>query len=250
MAYEGIKNFVVRRLGYPVVKVYITSEQIEDAIWEAISYYTEYNMCKTNWKYINGTSGVNEYDLPPDIIPSFIKEVVFKPGDPLLSLTGVTQDVYLMYYINNSGSTSFVTDYWLTLASYEEYTRVLGNQPHWEIINNNKLKLDPTPSINFVIGIKYKELPDENFIENNRWIRQYTLAVCKTIEGEIRSKFSSFQAGSGEVSLNGESLKAEGKQEMQELLEFNFSRQEPLGMVVGWLLLKLTLVYTNVNFPL
>ena len=41
MAYESIKNFVLRRLGYPVVKVYITSEQIEDAIWEAISYYFE-----------------------------------------------------------------------------------------------------------------------------------------------------------------------------------------------------------------
>lgn len=234
MAYEGIKNFVMRRLGYPTVKVYMTPEQIEDSIWEAISWYFEYRSLKTNWHYIPGTNGKNEYDLPSKIIPKFIREVVFKPSDPLLSLTGVMQDTYILYYLQNAGGASnFIVDYWMTLASYEEYVRVLGNQPHWEILNGDKLKLDPTPSTDFTIGIKYDEIPEESVIENIRWIRLYTTAVCKMVEGEIRSKFSSFQAGATEISLNGDTLKAEGKEEMAKLETENFEKQDPLGMILG-----------------
>jgi hypothetical protein len=76
-------------------------------------------------------------------------------------------------------------------------------------------------------------LPDEATIENIRWIRLYTLALAKGVEGEIRSKFSSFQAGSGEISLNGDALKAESKEEQNMLNEELMSKQIPLGMVVG-----------------
>lgn len=234
MAYEGIKNFVMRRLGYPRVKVYLTEEQIEDNVWEAISWYFEYRSLKTKYHYMNGLSGSNEHEIPPNIVPQYIREVIFKPSDPLLSLTGVMQDTYILYYLQNAGGASnFIVDYWMTLASYEEYVRVLGNQPHWEIIDGDKLKLDPTPSTDYTVGIKYDEIPDENVIENIRWIRLYTLALSKIVEGEIRSKFSSFQAGSGEISLNGDTLKSEGKEEMATLNQENYEKGDPLGMVMG-----------------
>lgn len=234
MAYEGIKNYVMRQLGFPRVKVYLTPEQIEDAIWEAISYYFEYMSLKVKEHYINGTSGIGVYEIPPTIVPKFIREVIFRPGDPLHTMTGVAEDVYMLYYMQQASSSgSFLVDYWMTVANYEEYIRILGNQPHWEILDGNKLKLDPVPSMGFKIGIKYDEIPSENVIENVRWIKQYTLAQSKVIEGQIRSKFSSFQAGSGEVTLNGDALKAEGKEEITSLLEWLDKRQDPLGMVVG-----------------
>jgi hypothetical protein len=234
MAYEGIKNFVMRRLGYPVVKVYTTSEQIEDNIWEAINRYFEYRSLNTKWDYLSGTAGVNKYDIPPHIVPKFIRRVVFKPSDPLLSLTGVMQDTYILYYLQNAGGASnFIVDYWMTLASYEEYVRVLGNQPHYQIIEGNKLLLDPTPSVGFNIGIEHDTIPDESVIENIRWIRLYTLALTKQVEGEIRSKFSSFQAGSGEVSLNGDTLKTEAQAEIEALKDENFQKQDPLEMIFG-----------------
>lgn len=234
MAYEGIKNFIMRRLGYPRVKVYLTSEQIEDCIWEAISHYFEYRALETTYTYVNGIAGNGMYQLPPNVVPQYIREVIFKPSDPLLSLTGVMQDTYILYYLQNAGGASnFVVDYWMTLASYEEYVRVLGNQPHWELIDRDKLKLDPIPSTGFTIGIKHDVMPDESVIENNRWIRLFSLAASKEIEGEIRSKFSTFTAGSGDISLNGDSLKQEAQSEKQALLDENFSKQDPLGMVMG-----------------
>lgn len=234
MAYQSIKNFVMRKMGYPRVKVYLTEEQLDDSIWEAINRYFEYKDDNLKRAYINGSAGTSTYDIPATIVPKYIHNVIFKPTDPLFSLTGVVQDVYLLYYLQNAGGASnFIVDYWMTLASYEEYVRVLGNQPHWQILDETHLVLDPTPSVDFTIGIEYMALPDEATIENIRWIRLYTLALAKGVEGEIRSKFSSFQAGSGEISLNGDALKAESKEEQNMLNEELMSKQIPLGMVVG-----------------
>jgi hypothetical protein len=234
MAYQSIKNFIVGRLGYPRVKIYLTEEQLDDAIWEALSWYFEYKDEVIKRAYMNGLAGIGTYDIPSTIVPKLIHEVIYKPTDPLFSLTGVMQDVYLMYYLQNAGGPSnFVVDYWMTLANYEEYVRVLGNQPHWQIIDGNKIALDPTPSVGFTMGIIYSELPSEAVIENIRWIRLYSLACAKAVEGEIRSKFSSFQAGSGEISLNGDALKAEAETEKARLLDELQSKAIPLGMIVG-----------------
>lgn len=235
MAYEGIKNFIMARLGYPRVKVYMTPEQIDTAIWEAIDRYFEYTDVDRRWTYISGIPEQDEFDLPTDVVPKYIIQVVFKPSDPLLSLTGVMQDVYLLYYLQSAGGASnFIVDYWMTLASYEEYIRVLGNQPHWSVVENSKLKIDPKPSVPFTIGVEYSVLPAETIIENTRWIRLYSLAAAKEIEGEIRSKFSSFQAGSGEISLNGDALKSEAQNERMKLEEELFNKQSFAGiMTIG-----------------
>lgn len=51
------------------------------------------------------------------------------------------------------------------------------------------------------------------------WIRKYTLALSKELLGIIRSKYASMPLPNGEVSLDGESLKAEGREEKANLLE-------------------------------
>ena len=52
-----------------------------------------------------------------------------------------------------------------------------------------------------------------------QWIRRYTLALAKELLGIIRSKYASMPLPNGEVSLDGEGLKAEGREEKTNLLE-------------------------------
>ena len=52
-----------------------------------------------------------------------------------------------------------------------------------------------------------------------QWIRKMTLALAKELLGIIRSKYASMPLPNGEVSLDGEGLKAEGREEKQQLLE-------------------------------
>ena len=51
------------------------------------------------------------------------------------------------------------------------------------------------------------------------WIRKYTLALAKELLGIIRSKYASLPLPNGEVSMDGEALKAEGRVEKPNLLE-------------------------------
>ena len=51
------------------------------------------------------------------------------------------------------------------------------------------------------------------------WIRKMTLALSKELLGIIRSKYASMPLPNGEVSLDGESLKAEGREEKANALE-------------------------------
>ena len=51
------------------------------------------------------------------------------------------------------------------------------------------------------------------------WIRKYTLALSKELLGIIRSKYASLPLPNGEVSMDGEALKAEGREEKANLLE-------------------------------
>lgn len=51
------------------------------------------------------------------------------------------------------------------------------------------------------------------------WIRKYTLALAKELLGIIRSKYAALPLPNGEVSMDGEALKAEGREEKANLLE-------------------------------
>tara|TARA_Y100001938_G_scaffold127211_1_gene179873 strand:- start:703 stop:1902 length:1200 start_codon:yes stop_codon:yes gene_type:complete len=52
-----------------------------------------------------------------------------------------------------------------------------------------------------------------------QWIRRYTLALAKELLGIIRSKYASMPLPNGEVSLDGEGLKAEGREEQTQLTD-------------------------------
>ena len=62
-----------------------------------------------------------------------------------------------------------------------------------------------------------------NYYEINangrQWIRKYTLALSKELLGIVRSKYASMPLPNGEVTLDGEALKAEGREEKMQLLE-------------------------------
>ena len=52
-----------------------------------------------------------------------------------------------------------------------------------------------------------------------QWIRQYTLALAKELLGIIRSKYASMPLPNGEVTMDGEALKTEGREEQANLIE-------------------------------
>ena len=116
-------------------------------------------------------------------------------------------------------------------------------------LTNNKLKIFPIPDLNDVgdklffhyyvrdearstsrtymdgktsdpSNVPYKFITYTEINASGRqWIRQYTLALAKELLGIIRSKYSSMPIPNGDVNLDGEALKSEGREEQSTLIE-------------------------------
>ena len=74
-------------------------------------------------------------------------------------------------------------------------------------------------------NIPYKFITYSEINASGRqWIRKFTLALAKELLGIIRSKYASLPLPNGEVSMDGENLKSEGREEkanaLEELKEF------------------------------
>jgi len=63
--------------------------------------------------------------------------------------------------------------------------------------------------------IKYRTINSAG----RQWIRKYALALAKELLGIIRSKYASMPLPNGEVSMDGEALKAEGREEKNQMLD-------------------------------
>ena len=69
-------------------------------------------------------------------------------------------------------------------------------------------------------NVPYKFITYSEINANGRqWIRKMTLALAKELLGIIRSKYASMPLPDGEVSLDGEGLKAEGREEKINLID-------------------------------
>ena len=82
----------------------------------------------------------------------------------------------------------------------------------------------------------YNHRPDSELLSDylaNQWIKDYTLASCKYMLGEARSKFATIAGPQGGSALNGDALKAEAAAEMEKL-EMDVINQVAGGVGYGF----------------
>jgi len=77
--------------------------------------------------------------------------------------------------------------------------------------------------------ITYQEINSSG----RQWIRKYCLALSKELLGIIRSKYATMPLPNGEVSMDGEALKAEGREEKTQLLDELKEFLESLSLAEG-----------------
>ena len=89
-----------------------------------------------------------------------------------------------------------------------------------EIRNTNNVSASLQGGVSDPSNVPYKFITYSSINQPGRqWIRKYTYALAKELLGIIRSKYSSMPIPDGEVTLDGEALKTEGREEKQQLLE-------------------------------
>ena len=89
-----------------------------------------------------------------------------------------------------------------------------------DIRNTNNVSASLQGGVSDPSNVPYRFITYSSINQPGRqWIRKYTYALAKELLGIIRSKYSSMPIPDGEVTLDGEALKTEGREEKQQLLE-------------------------------
>ena len=250
LPYPATRDWIWNMLGYPLIRVELTEQHINDAITMALDKYMYYQIPEPNWAYGLAGIGNQEIDLssltdkeghPISITKEQVVEVVYQPFEDLFAqLSSTESSFFLTYYMQNAGGT-FLADFYIAMGYKDTFEDTLGLRPTWEFISalqptgtvKDIIRIYPRPSESIKIGIKYSRAMTEAEVDNEVWIRMYALTYAKEQLGRIRSKFASVPSPTGETTLDGSQLISEAQQEREMLLQDIINRSEPLSFSIG-----------------
>ena len=221
---ETIKDFILARLGFPVVRVELTPYQIKTCIDEAASrLHFHAPLWAKQFAVFDASAGYNLYQLPSYILDN-ISYVVFKKT--LLSIqsqAGTLEfDFFIKYFQDNFLFQNFgVGDFYLLQQNLEQTRKILGQEGAWEVLNNKYLQLTPTPVVTpEPVIVEYRAIDSDTIHPAYRnWIQRFALACAKGVLGEIRGKYKTVPGPGGGAQLNGFELVQQSMTEKQTLLE-------------------------------
>jgi hypothetical protein len=213
-------------LGDQMIEVELDPEHYELAIDMAIERVRQ-----------RTTGGVEEshvfFSLQPFVdtytMPEEVQEVerLYRRGVGANSTGGSNFDpfeaAFSNIYLLQAGRTGGLAT-WDFFAQYQETIgRVFGSEINfiWEP-SRKQLKIIRRPTAEEdVLAKVWMRKPADIIITDEYtgpWVRDYSLAKCKQMLGEARSKFTSGLPGpNGSVNLNGDALKQEGTAELERL---------------------------------
>ena len=221
---ETIRDFVLARLGHPVVRVELTDFQIKTVIDEAVTnldYHAPFwcNQIAT----FQCSGGINTYMLPMHIAYNLNYVVYKKTLLSIQNMAGTLEfDFFIKYFQDNFLFSNFsVSDFYLMQTHLEMIRKVLSQEGAWDIINGNILQLYPTPVLNTQTCILVYRALDSGTMHPyyKNWIQRYALAVAKGVLGGIRGKYKTLPSPGGGAQLNGDALIKESIEEKAKLKE-------------------------------
>jgi hypothetical protein len=240
--YDAILSWVFTHLGYPVIDVELREEQIIACIKDALERFSKFAGNKDLYKNftITAVPGQSEYELPEDCDYVFqcYRQNFLTSID--LGGLGFADDLILLF--NTQGRTIDMFKNGVGFFNATSYLKFLGRtfgyEFSWENLPNRKIRIYPKPNIQMTIGGMYVPKVDlQSTSLYNLWIKDWTLACCKEILGNIYQKYNGNIPGAAggaasQISLRTD-LVAEGKEMKDKLMEQLTSWRNPAIMLVG-----------------
>lgn len=211
------KDYIRTKLGAPKIRVELADSQIETNLFDAMQLFREYSTSRGNTRdflVIDLIAGIADYTLP-----DYVMQVGYDKTSQTVSAWVLAQlSGYAASDVLSLKSFDMVSFY--MLQQWLHYLKYITVSKFRLFFNSNSkiLHIAPVPDdslLKLFVEI-FKSSPTDELL-NERFIREYTLALCKIQLGEIRSKFQSLPGFNNAVSLNGETLKTEGKEEKETL---------------------------------
>ena len=181
-----VKDYVLAKLGHPIVDVELDDFQIQICIDEAISKL-EYHApdWMTQYAVFDTSAGINVYELPQEIADNlndcWYRRDFFKFGANPCSLE---YDFAVMFFTNTGLFNNYNVSQYLLMQQYlKQIKNVLGNMSTWQLINNKYLHVWPKPQANEEdIIVEFRAFdPTTLHHAYKSWVQRYTLALSKEI---------------------------------------------------------------------
>lgn len=240
---EGFKQYILRKLGAPLVRVELTDDQLDDAIDDAVEIYTKYVNQEEDY-YAAKLADYEEnvgYKMPDNVVGIFSFD-----DDGGVRTDGINTLFTLQNTMYNSAGGAWPiamekggwVDYHLAMQSIEQMKLMTGKGYQYEYNPRTKyITLFPDPvaisgdveNAWIVLGTYTIRPDDQQWGEN--WVKRCALANAKITLGNIRQKFEGVQIlGGGTIST---AVKDEGLSELPELLEEIKQEYPCIGFWVG-----------------
>lgn len=222
------KEYVLRKLGKPVIDINVADEQAEDRIDEALAYYADYHFSGSTKEYLvhqlTQTDVDNKYIDMPDGVIGAVR--IFPISGNISMGTGMFNVQYQFvlnnWYAVNSGA---VVNYWVAVEYYQFMQDIFQEQTPMRFNRHvNKLFIDTADENlrvdEFVIIECYQRVDPDVYpdVWGDRWLANYTAAKIKYQWGSNLTKFNGMTLP-GNIQFNGEQILNDAHQEIAKLEE-------------------------------
>lgn len=234
---DEFKDYILRKLGQPVIQINVSDEQVEDRIDEAVSFWRDYHYNGSQLVYlkheITEDDKENGYITLPDGLLGI--QGVFRFNSNVATGQGMFNVTYQFVLNNLHDLTSYnLQNYYMTLQHIEFMQEILvGRAPIRYNKHVNKLYIDVDKDTwvvgNYIVIEAYDVIDPASYpdVWGDRWLQNYSAVLVKENWGSNLTKFNNMQLVGG-VSFNGEQILAEAREERQRMEEEAISNLQPL----------------------
>lgn len=216
-------------LGDGMIDVELDPKHYEIALDRALTRYRQRspNAVEESYLFLELIQDVNEYRLPDEVIAVrqvFRRAIGSRSG---IGAGGTLFEPFNLAYTNTylmSGSMMGGLATYDAFAGYQKLVgRMFGSYIEflWKPTTHLLTILQrPFAQGEQILIQSYNFRPDWVLLQDiyaKQWLKDYTLATCKLMLGEARSKFGTISGPSSPVTLNGTALQAAAKEEITNL---------------------------------
>lgn len=235
---EQFKDWVLRKLGAPVIDINVSDEQIDDRVDEAVDFWRDYHYNGSQLVYmkhqITQENKDNGYiDLPTGILGI---SGIFNMQSSISTGSGIFNVQYQFVLNNLEDITGYnITNYYMSMSHLEFLQEMLVGKPMIRYNKHvNRLYLDTDPGLlvvgEYIIIEAYDVIDPSTYSDvwSDRWLQNYATALVKEQWGSNLTKFSGMQLVGG-VSFNGEQILSDAREERRLMEEEAVNELQPLS---------------------
>lgn len=249
---QGLKDYAMRRLGFPVIEINVDDDQVEDRVDDTFQYFFDYHYDGVERLYyaheLTQQDIDNQYVTVPDnlihvtrVLPAGYANGLFYPmGDPSLAWNSTSANPLFGQGTGGAGGQSRTTQdaaggdlrmdkstFYLNMAAIEEFNQIIaGGEPTIRFSRHTDrvyIDSDIGEKLNaglYLIIEGWASLDPEVYTQvyNDRWIKRYLTQMIKQQWGANLIKYSGIMLP-GNVTFDGDKLFDQATQEIAKLEE-------------------------------